>query len=451
MSSAMPWVSWAPCVPLANNPQNVPMMELTAWPPSAGRASTRATLRPRRAASSAAETPAMPAPSTQISADTRTGAAPAGRRTMRVAFGILAWSESIGGQVAVTRPTIQEFLAELRSALVGAGVAAEDDRDLDIAAPLENFDRDVVGVAAHLEVDARVLEVQVAQHHFVQERRQARIVQPDFVRGGIELQAERGLDQREGRGAGPGLRRAGDGVERRAAAAAALEATEQFRQPAHLHVSGGVEQAFEHPLDRSLEAVAREPERDQRVVVRPDRSVVIRHRIVARFGIGNGADAPAGKEIRPQQSVADLERPLRPGDAGEQHLSGIGAAHATGLLLAVERERVGAEVRTPERGVESLGQEIGLGLEPVRILHAAKPLGTTRRQELGAVDVALHLRQRDRAFRQMSVGVEDRVLRILPALVGEALLSGAVIFDEAVVVGVAGAIDPGERGLDGGP
>ena len=46
------------------------MMELTAWPPSAGRPSTSATLRPRRAASSAAETPAMPAPSTQISAPT---------------------------------------------------------------------------------------------------------------------------------------------------------------------------------------------------------------------------------------------------------------------------------------------------------------------------------------------------------------------------------------------
>ena len=67
------------------------------------------------------------------------------------------------------------------------------------------------------------------------------------------------------------------------------------------------------------------------------------------------------KKLRPQQSVADLERPLRPRDAGEQHLPGIGAAHATGLLLAVERERVGAEIRTPERGVESLGQEIGLG------------------------------------------------------------------------------------------
>src|SRR3954464_11187364 len=194
MSSAMPWVSWSPCMPLANNPQNVPMMELTAWPPSAGRASTRATLRPTPAAATAAEPAETPAPSTQISAETRAGPAPAGRRTMRVAVGVLRWSESMAVRLLSPDAPYKIFLAELRSALVGTGVAAEDDRDLDIAAPLENFDRDVVGVAAHLEVDARVLEVQIAQHHFVQERRQARIVQPDFVRSGIELQAERGLD-----------------------------------------------------------------------------------------------------------------------------------------------------------------------------------------------------------------------------------------------------------------
>ena len=66
----MPWVTWWPCMPLANRPQNVPMIELTAWPPSIGSPSTSATLRPRRAASSAAEMPAIPAPSTQMSADT---------------------------------------------------------------------------------------------------------------------------------------------------------------------------------------------------------------------------------------------------------------------------------------------------------------------------------------------------------------------------------------------
>ena len=84
-------------------------------------------------------------------------------------------------------------------------------------------------------------------------------------------------------------------------------------------------------------------------------------------------------------------------------------------------------------------------------MHAPQTLGATRRQELGAVDVALHLGQRDRAFGQMAVGMEDGVLGILPALVGQTLFGRPVIFDEAVAVGVAGPVDPGERGLDGGP
>ena len=54
-------------------------------------------LRPSRAASSAAEMPAMPAPSTQISADTCRGVAPAGRRTIRVAVEIFAVSVLMAG------------------------------------------------------------------------------------------------------------------------------------------------------------------------------------------------------------------------------------------------------------------------------------------------------------------------------------------------------------------
>ncbi len=75
----------AACAPLAKRPQNVPMIELTACPPNAGRASTSATLRPSRAASSAAETPAMPAPSTQISTSSAGKRWPRVLRTTRVA------------------------------------------------------------------------------------------------------------------------------------------------------------------------------------------------------------------------------------------------------------------------------------------------------------------------------------------------------------------------------
>src|SRR6202008_1206956 len=60
--------------PFENNPQNVPMMELTAWPPRLGWPSTRITFRPRRAASSAAEIPEIPAPTTLKSPEMRTAA-----------------------------------------------------------------------------------------------------------------------------------------------------------------------------------------------------------------------------------------------------------------------------------------------------------------------------------------------------------------------------------------
>ena len=47
--------------------------------------------------------------------------------------------------------------------------------------------------------------------------------------------------------------------------------------------------------------------------------------------------------------------------------------------------------------------------------------------------------------------MEDRVEGILPALVGEPLFGGAPVLDEAVLVGIAGAIDPLQRRLDRRP
>jgi len=61
----------------------VPTIDPIAWPPSDEAASTITTRRPRRAASSAAETPAIPAPTTQISAVMRRGRVDDGRRTIR--------------------------------------------------------------------------------------------------------------------------------------------------------------------------------------------------------------------------------------------------------------------------------------------------------------------------------------------------------------------------------
>ena len=88
-----------------------------------------------------------------------------------------------------------------------------------------------------------------------------------------------------------------------------------------------------------------------------------------------------------------------------------------------------------------LGRErVGARLSPER-----------RRQQgsvpLGAVHIGLHLAQRDRSFRSAAVAMENRVVRILPSLIREAVLGLAVVFDEAVAVAIPVAIDPSQRGF----
>src|SRR5262249_58751776 len=112
------------------------------------------------------------------------------------------------------------------------------------------------------------------------------------------------------------------------------------------------------------QTVTREPERDQRVVVRPDRSVVIGHRIVAGFAQRDGADAPAGEEMRPQQVDGDAARAILGDHAAEQEMASIRRAHGTRTLLAIERERVGAELLAPERRLETFGELARLHLDP---------------------------------------------------------------------------------------
>ncbi len=62
----------------------------------------------------------------------------------------------------------------------------------------------------------------------------------------------------------------------------------------------------------------------------------------------------------------------------------------------------------------------------------------------GAVDIGLNLRERDGAARDRTIFVEDRVMAVLPALIGQALIGEPPIFHEAVAIAVAMLIDPFE-------
>src|SRR5215468_518967 len=116
----------------------------------------------------------------------------------------------------------------------------------------------------------------------VEEFREHRPVETDLARPPIEVDAEARLNEREYAGAGPGLRGARDRIEGRRIEPAPWEAAKQLRQPPQIHIARSLEQPPEDPEDLGLQAITRQTQRNQRIVMRPNRAVMIRHRVVAR-------------------------------------------------------------------------------------------------------------------------------------------------------------------------
>src|SRR5918996_4086678 len=268
---------------------------------------------------------------------------------------------------------------------------------------------------------------------------------------GVKAQPETRLQQEQRRRRRPGLRRAGHWIEGWALAALAGEAAEQPWQAPQVDVDRRVEQALEYPGRLAREAVAREPRGDHRVVVWPERAVVVAHRVVAQLGRGNRPDAPAGKRGAAHQAPDDRFRPMRQRDAGEQGVPGVRCADPAGPLVAIQRQDVGTEVVVPERRVEAETQLLGLTIQGRRALLEPEPSGNGSRPASGSVGIALDLDERDRPLGQGAVGVEDRIVAVLPALIDQPLTCPPAILDEAVAVTVAVLVDPSERRLDIGP
>src|SRR5262244_1364817 len=106
------------------------------------------------------------------------------------------------------------------------------------------------------------------------------MLEADLERLGIELQSEARLYQGKSGGARPSLRRARDRIHR-GRGGTARKAAEQLGEASRLPIGNGIEHALENSQCRILEPVPREPDRDHRIIVRPNRSVVIRDWIVA--------------------------------------------------------------------------------------------------------------------------------------------------------------------------
>src|SRR5260370_20113171 len=127
----------------------------------------------------------------------------------------------------------------------------------------------------------------------------------------------------------------------------------------------------------------------------------------------------------------------------------IGRWEPARFLGAAERTRVETDLFAPERLFEPPREALGVELEPVGEIMEAEAAGALGGQPLGGVCVALRFAERDRAARELAVLMKDRVERIFPSLIAQAVLQSiaprAAIFEKAVDVGVARSRHPVER------
>ena len=101
-----------------------------------------------------------------------------------------------------------------------------------------------------------------------------------------------------------------------------------------------------------LQAISTETRGYERIVVRPDRSVVIRHRIVADFALRNGANSPIAEALRARQRICDTDGIGGIGYAGEERMPGVGGPYPAWFLGSIQGQGIGADLLTPEAFVK---------------------------------------------------------------------------------------------------
>src|SRR6266481_5916366 len=104
----------------------------------------------------------------------------------------------------------------------------------------------------------------------------------------------------------------------------------------------------------------------------PDRSVVIRHRVVTRLAGSDCPNSPAGEGRFMCQRRSNATRMLCGCDSGEKAMTRVRRSYPAGLLPAIERKRVGGKFITPETLVESSEEGFGLLRQITRACRIAE-------------------------------------------------------------------------------
>ena len=110
------------------------------------------------------------------------------------------------------------------------------------------------------------------------------------------------------------MRRAGYRIESRALPRTTIDSAEQFGQALKFDRGAEIEQAHQNAAGKLAKIVAGHSRSDDGIVMRPDRTVVVRERVVARLMTADRPNTPSAEKILADQGVGHEVRAFGTGD-----------------------------------------------------------------------------------------------------------------------------------------
>src|ERR1700737_5204856 len=110
----------------------------------------------------------------------------------------------------------------------------------------------------------------------------------------------------------------------------------------------GLVQAMQDFARLLLHAIERETQADQGIVVRPDGTIVVGHRIVSRFRRADRPNTPSGKAVVTHQRRGYGLGPLLTRDLTKKRVARVGGTHAALLFLPIQSKRIRAQFVAPK-------------------------------------------------------------------------------------------------------
>src|ERR1700692_289127 len=132
-------------------------------------------------------------------------------------------------------------------------------------------------------------------------------------------------------------------------------------------------------------------------------------------------------------------------DSGPETMTRVRRAHSTRIFVAVESEHITVQLIVPKIPIKLSPKPVRHPVEDFGTLGESETRSDTRRRLLGPKYVSLNFTKCDWRRGQYAITIENRVVRILPSLLGQSLFRFSLILHVTVFVEIAVGIHPIKR------